>query len=87
MIDEIARYLTDGYWEAEKSNRHTFDVKSGGILTADITALTEEGQQLARWALEAWTGVTGIKFEFVSNNNADITFDDNEEGRFFPTPR
>ena len=85
MIDEIARYLTDGYWEAEKSNRHTFDVKSGSILTADITALTEEGQQLARWALEAWTNVTGIKFEFVADNNADIIFDDNEDGGFSNT--
>ena len=79
MIDEIARYLTDGYWEAEGNKRHAFDVKPGGTLKVKITALTEDGQQLARWALEAWTNVSGIKFEFVENN-ADITFDDNEDG-------
>ena len=75
--DEIANYLTDGFWE-----RRAFDVESGGVLTADITALTEDGQQLARWALEAWTNVTGIIFEFVDDDNADITFDDNEFGAF-----
>ncbi len=73
--DEIADYLTDGYWEANSGTRSAFDVEPGGIITADITALTEEGQQLARWALEAWTNVTGIKFEFVEND-AHITFDD-----------
>lgn len=78
MIDEIARYLTDGYWEAEGNKRHKFDVKSGGILKVNITSLAEDGQQLARWALDAWTNVSGIKFEFVENN-ADITFDDNED--------
>ena len=79
MIDEIARYLTDGYWEAEGNKRHAFDVKPGGTLKVKITALTEDGQQLARWALEAWTNVSGIKFEFVENN-ANIIFDDNEDG-------
>ena len=74
--DEIADYLTDGFWE----RRRAFDVESGGVLTADITALTEDGQQLARWALEAWTNVTGIIFEFVDDDNADITFDDNQHG-------
>ena len=69
--DEIAGYLTDGFWDI----RRAFDVEPGGVLTADITALNEEGQQLARWALDAWTNVTGIKFEFVDDDNAHITFD------------
>ena len=68
--DEIADYMTES----------AFDVEPGGVLTADITALTEEGQQLARWALEAWTNVTGINFKFVDDDNAHITFDDNEDG-------
>ena len=70
--DEIADYMTES----------AFDVEPGGVLTADITALTEEGQQLARWALEAWTNVTGINFKFVDDDNAHITFDDNEDGGF-----
>ena len=76
--DEIAYQLTDGYW-ADGVGRHRFNVSPGGSLTADITGLTPEGQQLARWALEAWTNVTGIEFRFV-HGGADITFDDDEEG-------
>ncbi len=68
--DDIADYLTDGFWE-----RSAFFVGPGGVLTANITALPEEGRQLARWAFEAWTNVTGIRFEFVEDNLADIMFD------------
>ena len=78
--DEFADYLTDGFEEWAGGSRRAFDVEPGGVLTADITALTEEGQQLARWALEAWTNVTGIVFKFVADDNAHITFDDNEDG-------
>ena len=69
--DEIADYLTDyrGYsWK--------FDTEPGATLTVNITALDETGRQLARWALEAWTNVTAIKFEIVEGDNAHITFDD-----------
>ena len=72
--DEIADYLTDGFWEEMwGSQRRAFDVGPGGVLTADITALPEEGQQLARWALEAWSNVTGIQFRLVTGE-ADLTF-------------
>ncbi len=79
--DQIADYLTDGYWEWAGGSRYAFDVAPGGTLTADITGLTAAGQQLARWALEAWTNVTGINFRFVEGD-ADITFDDAEDGAF-----
>ena len=72
--DEIADYLTDGLRE-----RSAFHVEPGGVLTANITALTEEGQQLAKWALEAWTNVTGIRFELVEDNHADIIFDNDPD--------
>ena len=79
--DELADYLIDGFWELSDSDENfSFDVEAGGVLTANITALTEDGQQLARWALEAWTHVTGIRFELVDDEDAQITFtDDNEE--------
>ena len=69
--DEIADYLTVRGGRVRK-----FDTEPGGILTVNITALNDAGQQLARWALEAWTSVTGIKFEFVDEENGHITFDD-----------
>ena len=72
--DEIADQLTDGYWEWLGGARHSFDVAPGDTLTADITGLTPEEQQLACWALEAWTNVTGIKVRFVTSG-AHITFD------------
>ena len=78
--DEIAGQLTDDFWEWSGTSRSVRDVEPGGVLTADITALTEEGQQLARWALAAWTNVTGITFELVDDDNADITFGDDGYG-------
>ena len=69
--DEIADYLTVRGGHVRK-----FDTEPGGLLTVNITALNEAGQQLARWALEAWASVTGIKFEFVDEENVHITFDD-----------
>ena len=75
-LDDLADYLTDGYWEWRGETRRAFNVEPGGTLTANITALTAEGQQLARWALEAWAGVSGIEFEFVEGENAQIIFDD-----------
>ena len=80
--DEIAAYLTDGHWEAYGESRRSFDVASGGALDVDISALTPEGRQLARWALDAWTVVTGIEFRFVEGGSAHITFDDDEDEAF-----
>ena len=70
--EEIADFIISG-----RHDPQAFDVVSGDVLTADITALNEAGQQLARWALEAWSNVTGIRFEFVADDDAHITFDDN----------
>ena len=78
--DEIAHYLTDGYGNWSGEGRHAFPVTPGGTLSANITGLTEAGRQLARWALESWTNVTGIQFEFVDDGNADIVFDDELAG-------
>ena len=80
--DDIADYLTTGGWEAGGIPPHSVDIETGGVLTANITALTEYGQQLARWALEAWTSVTGITFEFVEDDSAYLTFDDDGEGAY-----
>ena len=79
--DEIARQLTDDGWEWVGLSRHAFDVAPGGDLTVDVTALNGEGQQLARWALEAWASVIGVDFRFVGGG-ARITFGDDEDGAF-----
>ena len=79
--DQIASQLTDGYWDSEGVPRHAFAVKPGGTLTVDITALTAAGQQLAHWALDAWTSVSGIRFSYVKAG-ADISFDDSQSGAY-----
>ena len=79
--DEIAAYLTDGFWEwwSEGGSGAAFDVVPGGELTADITALSEEFQEFSVLALEAWTNVTGIRFKLVDDENADILFTNEDD--------
>ncbi len=77
-LDEIADQLTDEY---RGGVSFKYDVSPGDTLTADITGLTEEGQQLARWAMDAWTAVSGLHFSEVTSG-ATITFDDNSNGAF-----
>ncbi|MDN3720991.1 hypothetical protein QW131_21695 [Roseibium salinum] len=49
--DQIADQLTDGYWEDLGESRRSFDAAAEGTITADITGLTAEGQELAQSAL------------------------------------
>ena len=78
--NDIVWYLTDGYWEDRGNARHAFRVNAGDSLTVNITALTPAGQQLARWALDSWSNVTGIQFQEVTHDNAHITFYDHLDG-------
>lgn len=77
---DIVWYLTDGYWEERGGARHAFNVQPGGTLTVNITGLTLAGQQLARWALDAWTNISGIRFQEVTHNSPHIMFYDHMEG-------
>ncbi|MGX7895559.1 M10 family metallopeptidase [Tsuneonella sp. HG222] len=77
-IDQIALQLTENYWQRYD---HHFDVTAGGQLTYNVTALTPEGQSLARIALGIWSDVTGINFVEVGGS-AQINYDDEEEGAF-----
>lgn len=82
MIADIIAYLTTGYWELYGEKSRSFNIKSGDTLTVNISALTLDGQNLARGALEAWSTVSGIKFQFVSDDDAHLIFDDDEPGAF-----
>ena len=78
--DQIATYLTHGYWGDSGRSQRSFTVGADGSLDVDITSLNAAGQSLATWALEAWTSVTGIAFNFVDETTpgvtAEIFFDD-----------
>lgn len=57
--DQIADQLTTGFWGG---NTYSFNTGSDGALTVDLAGLTQEGQEMARLALDAWSEVTGITF-------------------------
>jgi len=81
-IDEIAFQLTDGFWNNQGLVRASFAGALGGILDVNISGLTAAGRQLAQWALEAWTTMTGILFNANAGAGADITIDDNDVGAY-----
>ncbi|MDJ0630833.1 MAG: M10 family metallopeptidase [Rhodobacter sp.] len=80
-LDQIAYQLTDAYWTNQGDIRAGFNASVGDTITVNITALTAEGQQLARWALEAWTAVSGLNFA-ETGGAAQITFDDEASGAY-----
>ena len=76
----IATYddIADSLYAGRSQPPRAFDVGPGGVITADITGLSEDWQKLTRLGLESWTDVTGITFELVDDENANIFFDDQE---------
>ena len=80
-LDELATYLTHGYWNDSGRSERSFDTASDNQITANITGLTSAGQQLALWAMEAWELVADLEFVVV-NGSADINFDDNDTGAY-----
>ncbi len=80
-VEDIADYLTDGYWEDRGSFAHQFDVETGGSISVDISGLDNTGRTYAVRALETWTAVSGLTFEYVTSD-ADITFDDESSGAY-----
>lgn len=81
-LDEMAHFLTDGFWEARDSNRQSFDTTDSNVITYNISGLTAAGQQLALWAMEAWEMVANIDFRAAGLRAAEIVFDDTENGAF-----
>lgn len=84
-VAEIARQLTDDYWQDNGGGgRRAFDVEPGGVLNVDISGLNDTGRALANAALDAWEAVTGIRFNRNPAPGAaiHITFDDNDSGAY-----
>ena len=80
-LDEIAQQITDEYWINTGRAPRSFDLAPGEAITVDLTAISEAGQTLARWALDAWAEVSGLRFE-ETDKNAQITFTDDEPNAF-----
>ena len=76
LLDQITGFMLAPEGYPERLHRLSFPVTAGGMLTANVTALSETGQMLAARALMAWTEATGIHFELVESDDADIDFSD-----------
>ncbi|MDX5591960.1 M10 family metallopeptidase [Pseudovibrio sp. SPO723] len=79
--DQIADQLTTGYWQANGRPTRSFDVGSDGVLSVNLSGLTNKGAFYAYYALQLWSDVTGIEF-VQTRGTADITFDDNDSGAY-----
>lgn len=71
--DQIADYLTDGYWEDTGREARSFDAQTGDTLTVDLSGLDAEGAKYAKIALDAWTKVSGLKFEEINQSSGQGT--------------
>ena len=75
-LQEIADYLTTGYWVDNNEPVSKWDIPApGGLrkITYDASGLGQEGERLASLAFEAWGSISDIWFDPVAEN-ADITF-------------
>ena len=78
---ELATYLTHGFWGGAGQSPRSFDTSRDNIITYDFSGLTPQGKPLARDAMQAWSAVANLRF-VEQRGDADITFDDNQEGAF-----
>ena len=78
-LDQVVTQLVDFGWGISTPIAH--DERPGDTIVADISQLTAAGQQLALWAFEAWSTVTGMTF-ITGTTGADIVFDDSQAGAF-----
>ncbi|MEL7255347.1 MAG: M10 family metallopeptidase C-terminal domain-containing protein [Pseudomonadota bacterium] len=79
-LDELANFLLEGTSGISRS----YDTSQSNQITVDISGLTAEGQQLARWAMDAWEMVADLEFvvQLDGQGNEMITVDDEDSGAF-----
>ncbi|PPB79352.1 serralysin, partial [Albidovulum inexpectatum] len=81
-MSDIADYLVSGFWQDQGIAPISFNASSGDTLTVNISGLAASAQQLAKWALDAWTAATGLKFSYTLSSGADLIIDDTYSGAF-----
>ncbi|TKD18411.1 matrixin family metalloprotease [Rhodobacter capsulatus] len=80
-LDTLADFLVNGFWTGNGEQARRFDTTSDNVITVDLHNLTAEGQQLARWALQAWSATANLVF-VETTGTADIEFDDSDSGAY-----
>ncbi len=81
-LNDLGNYLTDGFWEDIGFSRHSFNTSGSNVISVNLTGLTAAGQQLARWAFEAWELVANIDFQETGSSSADMRFQDHDSGAY-----
>jgi serralysin len=81
-LTQIANHLTNGYWANLGQPARKVELPSNGTLNVSLSALSPQAKQLAQWALDAWSDVTGIKFNSAPAAGATvhITFTEDKPG-------
>lgn len=74
-VQEMADYLTTGYWDAVGFSDQQWDTSQSNVVTVNISGLTNATKQLAIWAMESWEMVIDVDFQIVTSGE-DITIDD-----------
>lgn len=75
-VQQIATQLTNDYWGGSS---HHFAVSQGGSITVNLSALSADGQFLAREALKVWSDVIGVGFPEVASGG-QIVFSNDQDG-------
>ncbi len=85
--DQIADYLTDGFWEDNGGGQRAFTLGASRTLEVYFEpGYSAEGLALARAALDVWSDVTGITFvEVNSSVGADIRFQESDPDGAYST--
>ncbi|QJD16946.1 M10 family metallopeptidase C-terminal domain-containing protein [Paracoccus sanguinis] len=85
--DEIATYLSDGFWRDMGERPRAYDVAQGGVLNCDLTDLSAAERSVAVMALNAWSEVTGIRFNTNSTagSGAHIRFTNDDQAGAYCT--
>lgn len=60
--DQIAGYLTDGYWGFNGQSWRAFVLDGSRTITYTTSHLSVYGQAIAEYALDVWAAATGITF-------------------------
>ncbi|SEW00756.1 serralysin [Cognatiyoonia koreensis] len=80
-IMEIVSQLQTGYWLEANETPSRWNVQVGDVITYDLSDLTNDGKELARWAFAEWEETIGIDFTEVTSGG-DITFGDDDYGGY-----
>lgn len=71
--DQIARYLTEGYWDYRGEASRAFILDASRTLTYDASRLSDVTRMIAERAFDIWGAATGITFRAAGSAGAAVT--------------